>query len=112
MQVRDGPAAVRGDASAPTRHWPPGWEGGTGGSPESEDLPFARQLNPSRKEDSLLRKLLAVSMAALVVVPAAAAARVHVRVEGKTHTIFGATAPFVECAGERTRRTRGRVERG
>ena len=95
MQVRDGPAAVRGDASAPTRHWPPGWEGGTGGRPESEDLPLARQLNPSRKEDSLLRKLLAVSMAALVVVPAAAAARVHVRVEGKTHTIFGATAPFL-----------------
>ena len=27
--------------------------------------------------------------------PSAAAARVHVRVEGKTHTIFGATAPFV-----------------
>ena len=97
MQVRDGPAAVRGDASAPTRHWPQGREGGAGGSPESEDLPFDRQLNPSRKEDSLLRKLLAVSMAALVIVPAAAAARVHVRVEGKTHTIFGATAPLVNA---------------
>src|SRR5580765_3282674 len=46
VQIRDGPAAVRGDASAPERHWPSGWEGGAGGSPESEDLPFACQLEP------------------------------------------------------------------
>jgi hypothetical protein len=45
----------------------------------------------------LLRRLLAVSMAALVVVPAASAVRVHVRVEGKTHTIFGPTAPVVDA---------------
>jgi hypothetical protein len=38
--------------------------------------------------------LLAVSAAALLVVPAAlAAVRVHIRVEGKTQTIFGATEP-------------------
>ena len=41
------------------------------------------------------RRFLAVVAAALVIVPSAAAVRVHVRVEGKTHTIFGATAPLV-----------------
>ena len=33
--------------------------------------------------------LLAVGLAALLLVPAALAVRVHVRVEGKTRTIFG-----------------------
>jgi hypothetical protein len=47
----------------------------------------------------LLRRLFAVVAAALVVVPSAAAVRVHVRVEGKTHTIFGATAPVVDAQG-------------
>jgi hypothetical protein len=38
--------------------------------------------------------LVAVSVAALLIVPAAlAAVRVHVRVEGKTQTIFGAAEP-------------------
>jgi len=41
------------------------------------------------------RRFFAVVAAALVIVPSAAAARVHVRVEGKTHTIFGATAPLL-----------------
>jgi hypothetical protein len=36
-------------------------------------------------------------VAALVVVPSAAAVRVHVRVEGRTHTIFGTTQPFVDA---------------
>jgi hypothetical protein len=44
----------------------------------------------------LLRRLLAAVVAALVIVPSAAAVRVHVRVEGKTRTIFGATAPVVD----------------
>ena len=44
----------------------------------------------------MLRRFLAVFVAALVVIPSAAAVRVHVRVEGKTHTIFGATAPVVD----------------
>ena len=39
MRFRDGPAAVRGDALPPRRHWPTGREGGGGGGPESEDLP-------------------------------------------------------------------------
>ena len=43
----------------------------------------------------MLRRFLAVFVAALVIVPSAFAVRVHVRVEGKTHTIFGTTAPFV-----------------
>ncbi len=37
--------------------------------------------------------LLAVLATALLVVPAAFALRVHVRVEGKTHTIFGSAEP-------------------
>ena len=41
MRVRHGPAAVRGDAPSPRRHWPAGREGGGGGSPESEDLTLA-----------------------------------------------------------------------
>jgi Domain of unknown function (DUF4430) len=41
----------------------------------------------------LNQRLLAVVLAALVVAPSASAARVHVRVEGKTRTIYGATAP-------------------
>ena len=37
--------------------------------------------------------LLAVVAALFVLVPAALAARVHVRVEGKTQTIFGSAEP-------------------
>ena len=44
----------------------------------------------------MLRRFLAVLVAALVVIPSASAVRVHVRVEGKTKTIFGSTAPAVE----------------
>ena len=40
-----------------------------------------------------LSAVLAVSAAALLLVPSAFALRVHVRVEGKTQTIFGATEP-------------------
>ena len=43
------------------------------------------------------RRFLAVVVAALVVVPSAAAVRVHVRVEGRTHTLFGATEPLVDA---------------
>jgi hypothetical protein len=39
------------------------------------------------------RSLFAAVLAALVLVPSAFAARVHVRVEGKTQTIFGTTEP-------------------
>ena len=110
VQIRDGPAAVRGDASAPTRHWPPGWEGGTGGRPESEDLPFAANSNPSRKGGfGDYAGSLPSFVAALVVVPSAAAARVHVRVEGKTHDALRRDRAARQRAGERARRARGRV---
>jgi hypothetical protein len=45
----------------------------------------------------VLRRLSAALVVALVVVPSAAAVRVHVRVEGRTHTIFGTTSPFVDA---------------
>jgi len=41
--------------------------------------------------------LSAALVAALVLVPSAAAVTVHVRVEGRTHTIFGTTAPVVNA---------------
>ena len=44
----------------------------------------------------MIRRFLAVVVAALAVVPTASAVRVHVRVEGKTQTIFGPTAPIVD----------------
>jgi len=44
----------------------------------------------------LKRRLLAVLVAALVLVPSAGAVRVHVRVEGMTRTIFGATQPVLD----------------
>ena len=42
--------------------------------------------------------LVAALAAVLVLVPAALAARVHVRVEGKTQTIFGTTEPTLNVA--------------
>jgi hypothetical protein len=45
--------------------------------------------------------VVAILVAALLVVPAALAVRVHVRVEGKTRTIFGATAPLVDVTSPR-----------
>jgi hypothetical protein len=43
------------------------------------------------------KRLLAALLAAAVAAPCASAARVHVRIEGKTRTIFGATAPRVSA---------------
>jgi hypothetical protein len=98
VQVRDGPAAVRGDAPTPKRHWPAGREGGEGGRPESEDLPPAEHSEPL-EEGGFVRKTL-ITLAALValaalLVPAALAARVSVRVEGRNKSIYGALeTPF------------------
>src|SRR5207247_5895433 len=44
------------------------------------------------------RSLFAAVLAVLVLVPSAFAARVHVRVEGKTQTIFGTTEPTLNVA--------------
>jgi hypothetical protein len=43
----------------------------------------------------------AAFVAALLIVPAAFAVKVHVRVEGKDRTIFGATAPLIEVTTPR-----------
>jgi hypothetical protein len=45
-----------------------------------------------------LSVLIAVSAAALLLVPVALAVRVHVRVEGKTRTIFGSAEPALDVA--------------
>ena len=42
------------------------------------------------------RRLIAVLVAALAFVPTAGAVRVHVRVEGETRNIFGATEPVLD----------------
>ena len=44
---------------------------------------------------------VAVLVAALLIVPAALAVKVHVRVEGKERTIFGATAPIIDVTSPR-----------
>jgi hypothetical protein len=66
------------------------------GAPSQKTCRLAGQQNPSRKEDSLIHRLLAVVVTALVFVPAAAAVQVHVRVEGMSRTIFGPTAPTLD----------------
>jgi hypothetical protein len=45
--------------------------------------------------------LILVLIAALAVAPSAQAVKVHVRVEGKTRTIFGATAPLINVTSPR-----------
>jgi hypothetical protein len=45
--------------------------------------------------------VVAALVAALFIVPAAFAVRVHVRVEGKERTIFGATAPAIDVTSPR-----------
>ena len=68
------------------------------GSPESEDLPVAPTPNPSRKEDSLLKRLACIAAVALVVPAFASAATVKVRVEGKTRNLFGPTEVTVTAS--------------
>jgi Domain of unknown function (DUF4430) len=48
-----------------------------------------------------LSLVAATVVAALLVVPAALAVKVHVRVEGKERTIFGSTAPLVDVTSPR-----------
>jgi hypothetical protein len=45
--------------------------------------------------------IVAALTAAILVVPAALAVRVHVRIEGKTRTIFGPTAPLIDVTSPR-----------
>src|SRR5512133_3185739 len=85
-----------GRRSRAGRHWPAGWEGGTGRAPRVRRPAVRHNSNPSRKEDSVTRRFSAVVLAALVLAPSAAAVRVHVRVEGAKTTIWGTTAPLVD----------------
>jgi len=100
VQVRDGPAAVRGGALPPEAT---GREVGKAvgeGAPSQKTCRAPDIPNPSRKEDSLSRRtlaLVATIVAALVLTGSALAARVTVRVEGKTQTIFGSLPVTVEA---------------
>jgi hypothetical protein len=76
-------------------------EGGERGSPESEDLPPAAPV-PLEEGGNVLRRFALVTataglLAALLLPASALGMRVHVRVEGATRTIFGATAPLVRA---------------
>ena len=80
-------------------HWSAGREGGAKGSPESEDLRRRTQSDFLAEGGFVFRRLsliFAAPAVALALVPVSSAARVHMRVEGKTRTIFGASQPLVE----------------
>jgi Domain of unknown function (DUF4430) len=99
VEIRDGPAAVRGDA---LRHDATGFgrEGGGGGAPSQKTHRPAANSNPSRKGGFVHRLLFAFAAlvaASAVLVPSALGVRVSVRVEGKTTTIYGAAEPRFEA---------------
>ena len=101
VRIWDGPAAVRGEAPLPRRHWPKGWEDGEGGRPESEDLSLAA--TGPLEEGGFVRKRILTTVVVSVVlvgvfVPLAGAVSVSVRVEGKTQTLFGSTEPRLQVA--------------
>ena len=52
MRVRDGPAAVRGDAPPPRRHWRRAGKAAREGAPSQKTCRAPHNPNPSRKEDS------------------------------------------------------------
>ena len=73
------------------------WEG----APSQKTTACRTERNSSRKEDFVRTgwlTFLAVLACAAVAIPSALAARVHVRVEGRTTTIFGAVEPRIEAA--------------
>src|SRR3954453_21292535 len=89
-KTRDGPAAVRGDALHQTplsersgRRWR--------GSPESEDLPVALQIEPLAEGGFVAKRLILLIVLCLALPATALAATVKVRVEGKTKTLFAPT---------------------
>ena len=79
VRVRDGPAAVRGDASAPTRHWPRAGKAARR-EPRVRRPPPAGKPNPSRKGGFVsirTRRTPRRSSALSPAVPAAPAAIAH-----------------------------------
>ena len=97
-----------GRRSAPRRHWPRAGKAAREGAPSQKTCrspptrtPRGRRIRATAT--LVVRRRRRVVVAALV--PAALAVGVHVRVEGKTQTIFGATEPSLDRQG-RTRSTR------
>ena len=95
VQVRDGPAAVRGDA---LRYDATGFgrEGSGGGAPSQKTCLPPPTRTPRWKGGFVHRLLLALTAflaATAILVPSALGVRVSVRVEGKTTTIYGAAEP-------------------
>src|SRR4051812_26158359 len=69
------------------------------GSPESEDLPVALHTDPLAEGGIVAKRLILLVVVLSLALPAAAlAASVHVRVEGKTKTLFGPTEVTVTAA--------------
>ena len=100
MQIRDGPAAVRGVAPPSEATGSRAGKAAEGGAPSQKTFRAAANPNPSRKEDSCFDDSspwrLSAALCA-VLVPSALAVRVKVRVEGKTTTIFGAGQPTLQA---------------
>src|SRR5436853_12250 len=94
VRIRDGPAAVRGDAPASRCHWPPkGWEGGDGRAPRVRRPPPAEKIEPLAEGGFVIRRsliVLAALVAAIVLVPSALSARVQLK-DGDTVLWYWAT---------------------
>jgi hypothetical protein len=67
------------------------------GSLESEDLPVALHTEPLAEGGFVAKRLILLLVLCLVLPAAALAATVHVRVEGKTQTLFGPTEITVDA---------------
>ena len=93
MRIRDGPAAVRGVAPSPETTGLRAGKVAEGGAPSQKTFRAAANPEPLAEGGFVSRRLITLG-AALALVAALAtpalAARVKVRVEGKTTTIFGA----------------------
>jgi hypothetical protein len=68
------------------------------GCPESEDLPVALHTEPLAEGGFVAKRLVLLLVLSLVLPAAAFAASVHVRVEGKTRTIFAPTEVTVTAS--------------
>lgn len=103
MQFRDGPAAVRGVARPPKRHWRTGEPGA--GKAVGEGAPSQKtcrllHTEPLVEGGFVARRLIVlVTVIGLVLTLAATAlgASVTVRVEGKTRSIFGSVPVKLEA---------------
>ena len=103
MRIRDGPAAVRGVARPPKRHWRTGRP--AAGKAVGEGAPSQKtcrllHLEPLVEGGFVARRLIVlVTVFGLVLTLAATAlgASVTVRVEGKTQSIFGSVPVKVDA---------------